>query len=113
MLAEEAFYLLAAGRPVALNPFMAKWLAETDRWDQTRLVSDIRRQSFELIELGGFAVSPRDRTLTPEDRARSMLTRSRFTPEVLQAIDGAYEVRPEERSRPGPKLYYPKPVPTG
>ena len=103
-------HLLAAERPVLVNPFMAKWLSQSGQWDQSGLVGDIRRRSFALIQLGGFAAPPTDRSMTRDELLLHSVTRSRFTPEVLGAVDGAYEIPPALRDVAYPKLYVPRPV---
>ncbi len=108
VLAEEPFYLLAAGKPVLLNPFMMKWLAAAGRWDERRLIRDIASRHFALIQLNSFVFPPKGQRLTSLELMHYDITRDRFSPKVLRAIDLYYEVpRPKGdfRSR---KLYMPK-----
>lgn len=108
VLAEEASYLLAAGKPVLLNPFVMKWLAARGRWDESRLVRDIARHRFALIQLDGFAVPPAGRPMNPTERTLHLITRARFSPQVLRAVDLWYELPGPLRDYPLRKLYFPK-----
>ncbi len=108
ILAEEPIYLLATGRPVLVNPFMLKWLAKSGRWDERRLIRDIARHRFALIQLNAFAVPPADRPMTDLERIHHAMTRKRFSSRVLRAIDLWYEVPGRLRDYPLRKLYVPK-----
>lgn len=108
VLAEEATYLLAAGRPVLLNPFVMKWVAAGGRWDESRLVRDIARHHFALIQLDGFAVPPAGRPMNPTERTLHSITRARFSPQVLRAVDLWYELPGPLKDYPFKKLYFPK-----
>ena len=108
VLAEEPIYLLAAGKPVLLNPFVMRWLALRGRWDESRLVRDIARHRFALIQLNGFAVPPPDRPMSGLERRLHSLTRARFSPQVLRAVDLWYEVPEPLRGYPLRKIYVPK-----
>ncbi len=108
VLAEEPFYLLAAGKPVLLNPFMMKWLAAAGRWNERRLIRDITRRHFALIQLNSFVFPPKDHRMTYLELMHYDITRDRFSPRVLRAIDLYYEVpRPKGDFRYR-KLYMPK-----
>ncbi len=67
VLAEEPFYLLTAGKPVLLNPFMMRWLAAAGRWDEGRLIRDIASHHFALIQLNSFVVPLADQHMTKKD----------------------------------------------
>jgi hypothetical protein len=108
VLAEEPMYLLVAGKPVLLNPFVMKWMAAKGRWDEGRLVRDIARHRFSLIQLNGFAAPPSGRTMVGAERKLYVLTRARFSREVLRAIDLWYEVIRPLRNYPLGKAYVPK-----
>ncbi|MDV2495034.1 MAG: hypothetical protein RX316_02350 [bacterium] len=108
VLAEEPFYVLAAGKPVLANTFILKWLAQGGRWDERPLIRDIARHRFALIQLNAFAVPPEDRPMTDLERLNYRLTRIRFSPGVLRAIDLWYEVPGRLRDYPLGKIYVPK-----
>ena len=108
VLAEEPFYLLAAGKPVLLNPFMMKWLAAAGRWDEGRLIRDIASHNFALIQLNSFVVPPADKHMTKRELRHYVKTRDRFSPKVLRAIDLWYEVPGPKGDFPYRKLYTPK-----
>ena len=108
VLAEEPFYLLTAGKPVLLNPFMMRWLAAAGRWDEGRLIRDIASHHFALIQLNSFVVPPADQHMTKKELYAYLNTRDRFSPKVLRAIDLYYEVPRPEGDFPLRKLYMPK-----
>lgn len=108
VLAEEPIYLLAAGKRVLLNPFVMKWMARQGYWEEKRLIRDIARHHFELIQLNGFAVPPAGRPLRGPERSLQALTRARFSPEVLRAVDLWYQVIRPLRDYPLGKIYAPK-----
>lgn len=108
VLAEEPIYLLAAGKPVLMNPFIMKWLAAAGQWDEGRLIRDIARHHFALIQLNAFAQPPSGHPMTQVERAHHALTRARFSPQVLRAIDLWYEVPKPLRNYPLRKIYVPK-----
>ncbi len=108
VLAEEPIYLLAAGKPVLVNPFVMKWLAARGRWDESRLVRDLARHHFAAVQLNGPASVPRDRRLLGPERYLAALTRARFSPGVLRAVELWYEVLPALKDYPYRKLYVPK-----
>lgn len=79
VLADECMGLLVLeGRRVLFQPFEFTQLALEHRWDEGRLVADLRAGRFGLI-------------LMREGDA--VVTRQRWTPGMLQAIDGNYLVR--------------------
>ena len=108
VLAEDAIYLLATGRPVLLNPFVFKWMTLSGRLDERRLIRDIARHRFALIQLNGFAAPPPERPMTRLERVYHSLTRARFSPQVLRAIDLWYQVPRPIRDYPPRKIYVPK-----
>ncbi len=108
VLAEEPIYLLAAGKRVLFNPFVMKWMAKGGRWDEQRLVRDLARHYFSMVQLNGFAVPPSDRALRGPERSLHALTRARFSLQVLRAIDLWYELIRPLRDYPLGKVYVPK-----
>ncbi|MEE8219669.1 MAG: hypothetical protein V3R43_03440, partial [bacterium] len=72
------------------------------------LIRDIARHRFALIQLNAFAVPPEDRPMTDIEGLNYRLTRVRFSPGVLRAIDLWYEVPGPLRDYPLGKLYVPK-----
>jgi hypothetical protein len=87
---------------------MMKWLAAAGRWDERRLIRDITRRHFSLIQLNSFVSHPKDQRMTNLELMHYDITRDRFSPKVLRAIDLYYEVpRPKGDFRYR-KLYMPK-----
>lgn len=106
LLAESADLALAAGKEVLATPFALKWLAQAGIWDESMIVDDLARGRFAAVQLNSFASDPSPRPLSPAEEIRAALTRGRFSPAILEAIDRHY--RPSH-DLPRGVLYEPRP----
>jgi len=71
-------YLLLAGKEIYFYPFIMSQLAREGKWDQNKIVNEIKNRSFSRILLNSDAYNP------------NWWTSQRFTPEMLSAIKDNY-----------------------
>ncbi|MBV9523234.1 MAG: hypothetical protein JO010_10600 [Alphaproteobacteria bacterium] len=103
-LCESLLMCLEAGKPLLIDPFMARSLILAKQLDEAKLVAQIAAHRFAVIEL--------PTVIYPEGGTRSIqatfFNPPRFTERTLEAIDRFYRVAPDN---PGSDyvFYVPKP----